>query len=40
MERGFARPGADLGADPGADFFFERRGILGGLSYSRTPLIR
>ena len=31
MERGFARPGADLGADPGADFIFEKRGILGGL---------
>ena len=27
MERGFARPGADLGADSSADFFFERRGI-------------
>ena len=28
MERGFARPGADLGADPGADFIFEIRGIV------------
>ena len=25
MERGFARPDADLGADSGADFIFERR---------------
>ena len=25
MERGFARPGADLGADPGADFIFGMR---------------
>ena len=32
MERGFARPGADLGADSGADFIFERRGIVGGLA--------
>ena len=31
MERGFARPGADLGADSGADFIFERRGIVGRL---------
>ena len=31
MGRGFARPGADLGADSGADFIFERRGILGRL---------
>ena len=31
MERGFARPGADLSADPGADFIFEMRGIVGGL---------
>ena len=31
MERGFARPGADLGADPGADFIFEMRGIVRGL---------
>ena len=32
MERGFARPGADLGADSGADFIFERRGIVGRLA--------
>ena len=31
MERGFARPGADLGADSGADFIFEMRVFLGGL---------
>ena len=27
-KRGQARQGADLGADPGADFIFEMRGIL------------
>ena len=38
--RGFARPDADLGADSGADFIFERRGIVGrlasGHSHSRS----
>ena len=31
MERGFARPGADLGADSGADFIFEMRAFRAGL---------
>ena len=30
-KRGQARQGADLGADPGADFIFEMRGIVGRL---------
>ena len=29
-KRGQARPGADSGAGPGADFIFETRGIVGG----------
>ena len=40
MERGFARPGVDLGADSSADFIFERRGILGGLAWPRLVRIR
>ena len=38
-KRGQARQGADLGADPGADFIFEMRGIVGRLTASSLPHI-
>ena len=38
-KRGQARPGADLGADPGADFIFEMRGIVRRLIYGRISAV-
>ena len=36
MERGFARPGADLGADPGADYIFGMRVFVPWLTATAT----